>query len=295
MTVQTTLSKTLAQVEDFQLAALFGLDGNAFGQAETHVVVPCYNEEQRLNGQKFVEFAAINREIRFVFVDDGSTDGTLAVLERLQRQMPDTFEVLALPRNTGKAEAVRAGLRHATERGASLVGYWDADLATPLEAILDFSDIARRYRDVDVVFGSRMHLLGHRIRRTLARRAVSRICSGLARLAVRLPVRDTQCGAKLLRNTPALRSSIAQEFTAGWLFDVELFARLSSRLGDRRMAFYEFPLAEWNEVTGSKVTARSIIGSGFKMLKLVVESRWGRFPSKAPGLSTTAEAARRAA
>ena len=209
--------------------------------------------------------------------------------------MANRIDVVALPKNVGKAEAVRAGLCFATQNRAGLVAYWDADLATPLSAILDFRDIALRYREVDVVFGSRMQLLGHRINRTLARRAVSRICSGLARTAVRLPVRDTQCGAKLLRNTPALRKCIEQEFTAGWLFDVELFTRLSSCLKDRRKAFFEFPLAEWTEVAGSKVTGKVIIKSGIKMLKLVVESRLYRSPSKTPALSTTIQEPRIAA
>lgn len=295
MTMHTTVIKEIVRVEALPVPANNCGVKPQSERASVQVVVPCYNEEQRLDGDHFIEFAKQHREIRFVFVDDGSVDGTLAMLQGLKRRMADRIDVLALPKNVGKAEAVRAGLRFATQNRAGLVAYWDADLATPLSAILDFRDIALRYGEVDVVFGSRMQLLGHRINRTLARRVVSRICSGLARTAVRLPVRDTQCGAKLLRNTPALRSSIEHEFTAGWLFDVELFTRLSGRLKDRRRAFFEFPLAEWTEVAGSKVNGQVIIKSGFKMLKLVVESRLGRLPSNAPVLSATTEDQRLAA
>ncbi|MHA6263521.1 glycosyltransferase [Arenibacterium sp. CAU 1754] len=259
------------------------------GLVAVHVVVPCFNEEKRLNATTFLQHLDDHAQLRFVFVDDGSADGTLKLLTAMQKHCPDRIDVLALSRNRGKAEAVRRGLLFATQRGADLVGYWDADLATPLSAIHDFAGIACRYDDVDVVYGSRVQLLGHRINRTLARRTVSRICSSLARMAVRLPVRDTQCGAKLLRNTHHLEESLQSEFTAGWLFDVELFARLSSKVEDRSKAFYEFPLAEWTEIAGSKVSGKVILQSGFKMLKLVVESRLMRAPSNTQTLSTTAK------
>lgn len=244
------------------------------------VVVPCYNEERRLDADAFIKFLSAQPSVRFIFVDDGSSDQTLTVLKTMQHRMPTRIDVLALPQNRGKAEAVRKGLMFATQTQACTVGYWDADLATPLSAIADFAEIVNRYDDVEVVFGSRMQLLGHRINRTLARRAVSRICSTLARMAVRLPVRDTQCGAKLFRNTPALVKSIDHEFTAGWLFDVELFTRLSGRVDDRSAAFFEFPLSEWTEVAGSKVSASVIVKSGFRMLRLIAETRFGSSSAK---------------
>jgi glycosyltransferase involved in cell wall biosynthesis len=240
------------------------------------VVVPCYNEESRLDGRQFLEFLNGFPRLRFVFVDDGSSDGTLGVLDGLQSANPSQIEVLRLEQNAGKAEAVRQGLLHAIENGSDLVGYWDADLATPLSAISDFAAIAERYSEVAVVYGARMQLLGHRINRTVGRRIVSRICSTLARMAVRLPVCDTQCGAKLLRNTPAVRESLSQPFCAGWLFDVEFFARMSAAVPDRHSAFYEFPLSEWTEVAGSKIDGRIILRSGMRMLRLVAEMRLGR-------------------
>lgn len=251
------------------------------------IVVPCYNEAERLDGVNFIRALREDERLHFVFVNDGSTDATQNILEQIQACCPARIELLKLEKNSGKAEAVRQGLLFAAERKVDLVGYWDADLATPLSAIKDFTEIAFRYSEVDVVYGSRIQLLGHRISRTLARRAVSRTCSLLARMAVRLPVRDTQCGAKLLRNTPALRSCLEKEFTAGWLFDVELFSRLSTRISNRHKAFYEFPLAEWTEIAGSKVTGKVILKSGFRMLRLVVESRLKRAPSSTLMLSTT--------
>lgn len=241
---------------------------------ETLIVVPCYNEETRLDVHAFSSFLAANADIAFVFVNDGSRDGTLDVLSGLKRAFPDRVTVLSLSQNSGKAEAVRQGLLHATATGAELTGYWDADLATPLSSLPDFLAIARRHLQVAVILGSRRALLGHRIDRTPGRRAVSAVCAMLARRAVALPVADTQCGVKLLRNTAALKAAVAQPFTTGWLFDVELIGRLADTL-PRRQAFYELPLSEWNEVAGSKVKPSAIVKSGLRMLRLIAERRLG--------------------
>ena len=236
---------------------------------KTMIVVPCYNEADRLDGDVFLKALAGSPDMSFVFVNDGSTDATQHCLQTLQLANPKQIDVINLRQNSGKAEAVRAGLQHACRIGADLVGYWDADLATPLEAIADFETVLDRYFDITVVYGARRQLLGHRINRTASRRAVSRICASLARLAVGLPIGDTQCGAKLLRNTPALRRAIDTPFTAGWLFDVELFSRIAATTQKPEMSFYEVPLSEWHEVAGSKVSSRAILRSGLQMLRLI--------------------------
>ena len=73
------------------------------------VVIPCFNEEHRIDERAFLDLVE-KGEVRLLFVDDGSTDGTRALLERLSRQS-DGISVLELPRNEGKAEAVRRGLQ----------------------------------------------------------------------------------------------------------------------------------------------------------------------------------------
>lgn len=239
------------------------------------IVVPCYNEEKRLDQSAFLTFLGGSAKTDFIFVNDGSGDATLDVLIALRDAAPDRVTVVDLSQNSGKAEAVRQGLLAAIDQRAEFIGYWDADLATPLDAIDDFSRVLSKFAETQVVYGARRAMLGHRIERTIGRRFVSRICASLARQAVRLPIGDTQCGAKLMRNTPILRTAIARPFTAGWLFDVELFARLSTAMTDRRFAFYEQPLAEWTEIAGSKVSSSAIVRSGLCMLKLIAEIRFG--------------------
>lgn len=237
------------------------------------IVVPCYNEARRLEPATFAAYLEQAPQVRFLFVDDGSTDATGLILAALKARHPGRIDVLPMTRNSGKAEAVRHGLLAATGMGADVVGYWDADLATPLDAIDDFLRVATRVSQAQVIFGSRRTMLGHRINRTLGRRVISRICAGLARIALGMPVADTQCGAKMLRVTDQLRAALEQPFQAAWLFDVELFSRLCRKDGQDNRRFYELPLDQWTEVPGSKVSAKAVIRAGGAMLRLILANR----------------------
>ncbi len=248
---------------------------NTQSQTTAMIVVPCYNEAERLQPDVFLDYLKSHQNVKFLFVNDGSKDQTLALLYKMEVLNPSQIAVLDLPENGGKAEAVRQGLVEASRYATSHIGYWDADLATPLNAIDDFLGVVERLNDIEIVFGARKSLLGHRIHRKISRRIVSRSCAILARFAVNLPVSDTQAGAKLFKNNRNLQNALSTKFTAGWLFDVELFARLARNMENKAQKFYEFPLLEWTEIPGSKVDMKAIIRSGFTMLKLIGQMRLG--------------------
>jgi glycosyltransferase involved in cell wall biosynthesis len=239
------------------------------------LVVPCYDEALRLDVAAFVWALDATPRLHLVLVDDGSTDATLDVLGRLSAARPARCEVLALPRNVGKAEAVRAGLRHVLAGAADYVGYWDADLATPLAVVDDFAAVLDQRPGCEAVLGSRVRLLGRRIERRTTRHYLGRIFATVASIALRMPVYDTQCGAKLFRASPRLRAVVAEPFTSRWAFDVELIARLRGALGavDVDEAFCELPLLAWHDVAGSKLRASSALRSGLDLLRIAVRSR----------------------
>lgn len=219
------------------------------------VVVPCYDEAARFDVDAFVALAA--RVDTLLLVDDGSGDGTASLLDGVADRSGGRAAVVRLPRNGGKAEAVRSGMLTALDGGADIVAYFDADLATPVEELLRLVDVLAADPARSVVLASRVGLLGHSIDRRMSRHYLGRMYATVASLTLRVPVYDTQCGAKVFRATPALRAAVAVPFPDPWAFDVELLARLlHPGPGVEPLAadaVLEVPLRAWRDVAGSKV------------------------------------------
>ena len=208
------------------------------------LVVPCHNEAKRLDVDAFVRAAEEWPWISFCFVDDGSTDSTAELLAHMANLSP-SMHAIYINENVGKAEAVRRGVLHVcSDSGADCVGFWDADLATPLGDGLA-SSLAKWF-----------------IRRTLG-----------------VPVWDTQCGAKVFACDVA-REIFRAPFRSRWLFDVELLARIGRRR--LRRDVLELPLAEWFDVPGSKVglgALRELLSLPSICRQSLVESRSCTFSS----------------
>ncbi len=224
------------------------------------LVIPCFNEEARLQPARLSALLEDPR-VELLFVNDGSTDGTEAALQRSADEHGGAtrrVRVLSLPKNCGKAEAVRQGMCEALATQPYGVGYFDADLATPPSEILRLLRVLYE-RDAAVVLGSRIALLGRHIERSAFRHYVGRAFATLASAALSLPVYDTQCGAKMFRGSQALRAALAEPFISRWAFDVELIGRLvrggPSSPPLEIEAFHEEPLLEWHDVAGSKLRA----------------------------------------
>jgi glycosyltransferase involved in cell wall biosynthesis len=222
------------------------------------LVVPCFNEEARLDGRAFLGFAASRPAARLLFVDDGSNDRTPGILEGLKTEAPGVVDVIHLPANRGKAAAVREGILEGLRRAPDLIGFWDADLSTPLNAVDDFITLAVKRPEIDVILGSRVMLMGRDVRRETWRHYIGRVFATGVSLSLDLPVYDTQCGAKVFRVNEALAAVFAQPFHSPWIFDVELLARylrLPCRPGEpaRRDRIYELAVPRWHHVPGSKL------------------------------------------
>ena len=218
------------------------------------IVVPCFDEEHRLDVAAFQSC----READFCFVNDCSRDGTLGVLQSLAATDPSRFRVINLEKNRGKAEAVRAGIADALSRNINYVGFWDADLATPLSELPRFIELLDTRPEIHLVMGARVRLLGRSISRRPGRHYFGRAGATLSSSSLGIAVYDTQCGAKLFRASDMMRDIFSTAFLSRWIFDVEIIARLIQRMGRDAAAgaIYELPLVVWRDVTGSKVKSR---------------------------------------
>ena len=234
------------------------------------VVVPCFNEAQRLDGAAVL---ALLRDDRtdVLFVDDGSTDATRVVLHELVRDTGGRARVLGLDENGGKGEAVRLGLRAAIDQGAGVVGFLDADLSTPVDEMLRILAVLDERGDVEAVLGARVALLGRAIERTPTRHYLGRVFATVASTMLGVRVYDTQCGAKAFRVTDTLRGALSSSFSSRWAFDVELLARLLRSMEPTRLV--EVPLQSWHDVKGSKLSPRAMARAGVDLLRIGAAAR----------------------
>jgi hypothetical protein len=107
------------------------------------------------------------------------------------------------------------------------------------------------------VLGSRVKLLGRTIERRAVRHYLGRVFATAVSLLTGLAIYDSQCGAKLFRRSAHVDAMFAHPFVTRWLFDVELLMRLRVQVGTTEAvahALAEYPLHEWVDVGGSKLT-----------------------------------------
>jgi hypothetical protein len=149
--------------------------------------------------------------------------------------------------------------------GASIVGYLDADLATPGSEVVRMVGLLETKPELMAVFGSRIARLGSHIERSAVRHYTGRVFATAASVALGVAVYDTQCGAKVFRVSNNLNAAIQTPFRSAWSFDVLLCQRLldgaTGLPGLPVTSFLEMPLERWTDVAGSKLDLRGSLAA----------------------------------
>ncbi len=237
---------------------------------ELALVIPCFNEAGRLQTAPFHAFAATHPGVSFCFVNDGSADATPEILRELAAELGLRATFLDLAENHGKAEAVRAAIQHLLKSDCPpWLGYWDADLATPLDEVTRFLEYLHTHPHIRFLLGSRHLRLGVNIRRSTRRHYLGRIFATAASWILGLPVYDTQCGAKLIHRELAA-GIFAEPFHSRWFYDVELLARVVAAHGRERTLelVHELPLQTWVDPGGSHLKARDFVRTPLDLLAI---------------------------
>jgi dolichyl-phosphate beta-glucosyltransferase len=245
------------------------------------LIVPAYNEDTRLEATlraitDYLQAQAYSWEL--LIIDDGSVDATLALAEAFGVAHPAlAIRVVANP-HRGKAYAVRTGVEAA--RG-KIIGFTDADLATPIDTLADA--IGQFAAGADVVIGSREGLGAVRHDEPAYRHLMGRVFNGLVQIVALPGIQDTQCGFKMLRGPVARKifaathlyneHSAAPQGPAVTGFDVEILY-LARRHGYQ---IAEVPVV-WQYVAESKVNPlRDTLRNLRDLLLVRINSVRGRY------------------
>jgi len=221
------------------------------------IIVPAYNESHRIIPtlqilEQYCATATFNCEV--IVVDDGSSDGTAALVDQQQLAHVRTIRQ---PKNLGKFAALRAGIEAAKHDWILL---YDADGATPINMLEQFLPLTEQY---DVLIGSRRVADANIVvKQSLLRTVLGRVAYLTIRLVAGITLKDTQCGFKLCRRSlalPAIQQMTVQRFAG----DVE-WIYLMQWLGGK---VKEVPVA-WHDVPHSTVKLKDYVQSLRDLIKI---------------------------
>lgn len=215
------------------------------------IIIPAYNEEKRI-GETLGKYLDFFKEAKILVVINGTTDNTLEIVKKYPVQYLN-FE------KGGKGFAIKEGFKYALENNFDLIGYIDADMATPPES---FSKLIEGIENYDGIISNRWMKESIITNRTFKRKILSFGFNFLVRLLFHLPQTDTQCGSKLFKKE-AIRAVIDNLKVERWEFDVDLLYNLNKQ----NFKIKEIPTI-WDDKKGSKISLKAPIQMFTGILRL---------------------------
>lgn len=226
---------------------------------ELSIVIPVYNEEDRLSvGLKNILHYLDNQSLTWelILVDDGSTDSTTSIAERLLRGKKNVS--LLRSRHLGKGGAIKKGIMKSKGRW---VLFLDIDLATPIEEVEKFLKFRQ---EAEIIIGSRkMKGATIEVHQAKFRELGGKIFTFLTNLLVTRDISDITCGFKLFRG-PVAKRLFRLSRLSGWSFDAEILF-LAQRAGTK---IKEVPV-RWRDDPQTRVNLlRDTIESFFGLMQI---------------------------
>jgi len=232
---------------------------------ECTLYIPIYNGEEYLTNT----FASLNTAPAcisdIVFLNDGSTDGTLSRITAYTREHPEAV-LLSYGENRGKGAALTSAV-HDIRDETRYIAFTDVEIPYGLAAIKDACHYLDTHSDVDIVIGDRTQASPTRTQYTPYRYMANRMLRLLLPRAIR-HIHDTQCGVKVMRADVA-KKLFAHVKTKRWLFDIELLLTAVHT----HMGIYEMPVSIRPACIRTDGGV-SVLRHGYKILKDIVTIYW---------------------
>ncbi len=216
------------------------------------VVIPCYNEANRLH-KSFFEIIKSTFDCDILVVDDGSTDSTNMILQDFAKEIP--FRILTLPVNAGKALAMKKGLDLAISLKLDYVVFCDADGSLDIKDMRLLYSTIKNNPFVDCVSGARVPMSGWMVKRKNYRKRVGRIVATLIGLLTGFEIYDPMSPAKIYRMQSLIGIDRYIPKTK-WLGEVELLLFLEEA-HNKKINVLEVPLSTWFDANGGHIGFRS--------------------------------------
>ncbi|MHC1636469.1 MAG: dolichyl-phosphate beta-glucosyltransferase [Candidatus Methanospirareceae archaeon] len=229
-------------------------------EMEISLVLPAHNAAGRIEEavkRAKEALAKISHSFEIIIAEDGSSDGTDKIAERIAAEEPSVTHLHSDER-LGRGEALRRAFKHAKGK---ILAYMDVDLSTDIKHLEELINSVRR-EGYDFATGSRM-LEGSEVRRGFKRRVMSRLFNFLVRKILASRIRDHQCGFKSFRKD-ALMDIIEDIEDSHWFWDTELLIR-AQRRGYR---VKEFPI-RWEDKGGRGTKVKTFYDSIYMFYKIV--------------------------
>jgi dolichyl-phosphate beta-glucosyltransferase len=242
------------------------------------LIIPCYNEEPYLEKNlglilRFFDTKKFTWEL--LAVDDGSQDGTLAIIRSFEKK-DSRVRGFSTVLNRGKGAAIRLGINKAS---GQMILFFDADLSTPLEETDIFLPLLK---DHDIVIGIRKHkeavILVHQ---PWPREFMGKFFTVLSNALLVRGIHDVTCGFKCFRAEAAQKIFRAQKIDR-WVFDTEILF-LAQKFGFR---IAQVPI-RWADNRDSRVSLfRDTLGSFRDLLRIKLNDWGGKYSGRASSASS---------
>jgi len=236
-------------------------------------VIPCFNEEFRLNIPRIIEVVEICKSC-IIFIDDGSQDATFEILDYICSIKPEII-VIRNAENLGKAESLKVGFDLAINSGFKYIGTYDADNSISPNDLLMAFNLIESNPSYKVTSGARLNLAGSNVKRNNFRKWMGRIVATIVSYSIRLTIYDPQSPCKVYRSD--VLSNIFKDFFLGggkirtkWFFDAEILKMLNKSSDFEEAWLKEFPILYWRDEIGSNISIRNwfyILLDIFKLVK----------------------------
>ena len=246
--------------------------------SDSIVIIPTYNEKENI--EKIIRAVfALPREFHILVIDDGSPDGTAAIVRRLQGEFPSSLHLVERAGKQGLGTAYIAGFRWMLERGYEYCFEMDADFSHPVPKLLELYD-ACAHGGADVAVGSRyVNNVVNVVNWPIGRVLMSFYASKYVHIVTGLPVADTTAGFVCYRREVLQTIEFDKIRFKGYAFQIEM-KFTAYKCG---FTIKEIPIVFVNRVEGTSKMSGGIFSEAlFGVIRLRISSWFRRYPQKQP-------------